>query len=102
MVTIGSVTAVADDYTGTIRILTVNVKSKIVANDAKKSEGAPDFRVYAGRAEFAAAWEAQTGGEERWGLFERPVRRSELPRADPRGAVRRRWRGIPRMDRRDE
>ena len=52
------------NYIGTIRRLTVNVKARIVANDAKKSEGAPNFRVYAGRAEFGAAWKARTSGEE--------------------------------------
>ena len=36
----------------------------IVANYQKKSEGASDFRVYAGRAELGAAWKAQTNGEE--------------------------------------
>ncbi len=64
MATIGSFTAVADGYTGTIRTLTVNVKAKIIANDQKKSEGAPDFRVYAGRAELGAAWKAKTNGDE--------------------------------------
>ena len=64
MATIGSFTAISDGYSGTIRTLTVNVKAKIVANDQKKSEGAPDFRVYAGRAELGAAWKAQTNGEE--------------------------------------
>jgi len=53
-----------DGYTGTIRTLTVNVKAKIVANDAKKSDGAPDFRVYAGRGELGAAWKAKTTGDE--------------------------------------
>lgn len=65
MATIGSFTAIPDGYTGTIRTLTVNVKAKIVANDQKKSESAPDFRVYAGRAELGAAWKAQTNGDER-------------------------------------
>jgi len=55
MATIGSFTAGKDGYTGTIRTLTVNVKARIVANDSKKSEGAPDFRVYAGRGELGAA-----------------------------------------------
>ena len=64
MATIGSFTAVPDGYSGTIRTLTVNVKAKIVANDQKKSEGSPDFRVYAGRAELGAAWKAKTNGEE--------------------------------------
>ena len=64
MATIGSFTAGKDGYTGTIRTLTVNVKARIVANDQKKSDGAPDFRVYAGRAELGAAWKARTTGEE--------------------------------------
>jgi len=64
MATIGSFTTGKDGYVGTIRTLTVNVKAKIVTNDSKKSEGAPDFRVYAGRAELGAAWKAQTNGEE--------------------------------------
>jgi len=63
MATIGSFTAGKDGYVGTIRTLTVNVKARIVANDQKKSEGAPDFRVCAGRAELGAAWKAKTNGE---------------------------------------
>ena len=64
MATIGSFTPTKDGYIGTIRTLTVNVKAKIVANDNKKSEAAPDFRIYAGRAELGAAWKAQTKGDE--------------------------------------
>jgi len=64
MATIGSFTTGKDGYIGTIRTLTVNVKARIVANDAKTSERAPDFRVYAGRAELGAAWKAQTSGDE--------------------------------------
>ena len=64
MATIGSFTPNKDGYVGTIRTLTMNVKAKIVANDQKKREGAPDFRVFAGRAELGAAWKAQTSGEE--------------------------------------
>lgn len=44
MATIGSFTAGKDGYVGTIRTLTVNVLAKIIANDSKKSGGAPDFR----------------------------------------------------------
>ncbi|HIC82160.1 MAG TPA: DUF736 domain-containing protein [Kiloniellaceae bacterium] len=64
MATIGSFTSGKDGYVGTIRTLTVNVKAKIVANDQKKSDGAPDFRVYAGCAELGAAWKARSNGEE--------------------------------------
>lgn len=64
MATIGMFTASQDGYVGTIRTLTVNVKVRIVANDQKKSESAPDFRVYAGKAELGAAWKARTSGDE--------------------------------------
>ncbi len=64
MATIGSFTAGKDGYVGTIRTLTINVKARIVANDQKKTDGAPDFRVYAGRAELGAGWKAKSSGEE--------------------------------------
>lgn len=64
MATIGTFTPAKDGYVGTIRTLTMNVKAKIVANDQKKSEGAPDFRVFAGRAELGAAWKAKSNSEE--------------------------------------
>lgn len=63
MATIGTFTAGKDGYTGSIRTMTINIKARIIANDQKKSEGAPDFRVYAGRAELGAAWKAQSNGE---------------------------------------
>lgn len=64
MATIGTFTPATDGYVGTIRTLTVNVKAKIVANDQKSGENAPDFRVYAGRAELGAAWRARSNGDE--------------------------------------
>lgn len=64
MANIGSFTVSSDGYVGTIRTLTVNVKARIVPNDQKKSEAAPDFRVYAGKAELGAGWKARTNGEE--------------------------------------
>lgn len=63
MATIGSFTPDKDGYTGTIRTLTINVKARIVPNDKKQSEGAPDFRIFAGRAELGAAWRAKTNGD---------------------------------------
>lgn len=64
MATIGSFTANDDGYVGTIRTLTINVKAKIVINDNKKSDSAPDFRIFAGQAELGAAWKAQTKGDK--------------------------------------
>lgn len=64
MATIGSFTAGKDGYVGTIRTLTINIKAKFVANDQKKSDGAPDFRIYAGSAELGAAWKARSNSKE--------------------------------------
>lgn len=64
MATIGSFTANKDGYTGTIRTMTINVKAKIVINENKKGDSAPDFRIYAGQAELGAAWKAQTKENE--------------------------------------
>ena len=52
-------------------------KAKIVANDQKKSEGAPDFRVYAGRAELPGT---HPRGTVRGG-------RCSVPRLEPAGGV---------------
>lgn len=64
MATIGSFTPNKDGYTGTIRTMTINVKAKIVINENKKSDAAPDYRIYAGQAELGAAWKAQSKGDD--------------------------------------
>lgn len=56
MAIIGTFSAVNDGYAGSIRTLTVNARVKILANDRKESEGAPDFRVSLGATEIGAAW----------------------------------------------
>lgn len=40
---IGAFTVTKDGYVGTNRTLSINAKARVVANDQKKSEGAPDF-----------------------------------------------------------
>ena len=64
MANIGTFTAGKDGYAGTIRTLTISVKARIVANEAKKSDAAPDFQVYVGRDEFEAAWKQRTSGDK--------------------------------------
>ena len=64
MATIGTFTATKDGYVGTIRTMTINVKTKIVTNDQKSNDKAPDFRIYAGGAELDAVWRERTGGDE--------------------------------------
>ena len=56
MPVIGTFKADKDGYAGTIRTLALNAKVRIVANDQKQSQGAPDFRVLVGTTEIGAAW----------------------------------------------
>ena len=63
MATIGNFTAGPAGYIGTIRTLTVNIKARIVPNEARKSESAPDFRIFSGQAELGVAWKARSSGE---------------------------------------
>ena len=64
MATIGTFTTTKDGYVGTIRTLTVNVKTRFVPNENREHENAPHYRVFAGRAELGAAWPAKGSGED--------------------------------------
>lgn len=64
MAVIGTFSAVKDGYAGSIRTLTMNARVKILANDRKESEGAPDFRVSLGAAEIGAAWRRTKQGTD--------------------------------------
>ncbi|NJL73612.1 MAG: DUF736 domain-containing protein [Candidatus Competibacteraceae bacterium] len=67
MATIGIFTRTGSGFTGTIRTLTLNVKVKIVLDEHKASDNAPDYRVFAGNAiELGAGWKkvAKAGGRE--------------------------------------
>ena len=56
MATIGTFSKTDESYVGTIRTMTINVKTKLVPNREKANEKAPDYRVYAGGAELGAGW----------------------------------------------
>jgi uncharacterized protein (DUF736 family) len=64
MPVIGTFSAVKDGYAGTIRTLTVTAKVRLVANDRKEAEAAPDFRIMAGTTEIGAAWRKTKQGSE--------------------------------------
>ncbi|HZQ01188.1 MAG TPA: DUF736 domain-containing protein, partial [Reyranella sp.] len=64
MPVIGTFSAIKDGYAGTIRTLTVATKVRLVANDRKEGQGAPDFRIFAGAAEIGAAWRRTRKGSE--------------------------------------
>ena len=81
MPVIGTFSAVKDGYAGTIRTLTVSTKIRVIANDRKEAEGAPDFRIMAGPAEIGVAWrktKKDFGGD----LPARQARRPRAPATD--------------------
>ena len=64
MPVIGTFQAVKDGYAGTIRTLMLNGRVKILANDRKTSEGAPDFRISLGNTEIGAVWRKTKQGTD--------------------------------------
>jgi uncharacterized protein (DUF736 family) len=66
MATIGTFTQDdAGNYTGSIKTLTLNVKSATLRKVAEKdNDKAPDFRIFSGSTEFGAAWK-KVSREER-------------------------------------
>ena len=64
MPVIGTFTAVKDGYAGTIRTLMLKAQVRIVANDRKASEDAPDFRFSIGAIEIGAAWRKTKSGTD--------------------------------------
>ena len=64
MPVIGNFSAVKDGYAGTIRTLTVSTKVRLIVNDRKEGEAAPDFRIMAGAAEIGAAWRKTKQGSD--------------------------------------
>ena len=64
MPVIGTFTAAADGYAGTIRTLMLNARVQIRANDRKDSDGAPDYRITLGTSDIGAAWRKTKQGSE--------------------------------------
>ncbi|MEM0985580.1 MAG: DUF736 domain-containing protein [Pseudomonadota bacterium] len=64
MATIGTFSENDGAFTGTIRTMTINVKAQLVPNRDKASDGAPDYRLYAGGTGLGAGWnqESKDGG----------------------------------------
>jgi len=55
MATIGTFTRTNDGFIGVVSTLTLDVKVQLRPAD-KSSDKAPDYRIYASRAEIGAAW----------------------------------------------
>ena len=65
MATIGTFTKSSDgSYAGSIKTLSLNVKTAQLRPAEKANDKAPDYRVFAGGIEFGAAWK-KTSAENR-------------------------------------
>lgn len=64
MAVIGTFKRQGDDFAGDIQTLALKVGRVTIEREQKRSENAPDYRIYASGAEIGAAWEkaAQDGG----------------------------------------
>ena len=62
---IGEFTKTPEGFSGQLRLLLINTKSRMVKADTKGNAKAPDYRVFtgaAGGAEIGAAWSKTTSG----------------------------------------
>jgi uncharacterized protein (DUF736 family) len=50
-------------WIGFIRTLTIDVKVRLVPNDDRNRDNAPDFRIFVGNCRIGDAWEATSQGE---------------------------------------
>ncbi|WP_065754403.1 DUF736 domain-containing protein [Bradyrhizobium paxllaeri] len=64
MATIGTFTASHNGYIGSIKTLTLNIKTRFAATE-KENDKAPDYRIFAGVTEFGAAWKKTARDSDR-------------------------------------
>lgn len=64
MAVVGTFSAVNDGYAGIIHTLGINAPLRILPNDRKEKESAPDFRIILGNTEIGAAWRKTRQGSE--------------------------------------
>ena len=60
---IGKFARTSDGWSGAIQTVTTQTKVRIVPNDKRESDRAPDFRVLAGHCELGAAWRRISQGD---------------------------------------
>ncbi|WP_200844350.1 DUF736 domain-containing protein [Rhizobium sp. 18065] len=64
MATIGTFTSSEAGFTGSIRMLALNVKARIARVEDPSDKG-PHFRIYAGNVELGAAWQKRSEQTDR-------------------------------------
>jgi len=60
MATIGTFTRTANGYSGSVKTVTLNVKSVKFVPAEGDNENGPDFRIFADTIEFGAAWKKRS------------------------------------------
>jgi len=60
MASIGSFTRQENGYAGSIKTLSLNVRSAQLRPTDKGDDKGPDFRIFSGEVEFGAAWKKQS------------------------------------------
>ena len=60
---IGKFARTSDGWSGTIQTLTTQTKVRIVPNDKRENDRAPDFRVVVGHCELGVAWRRVSQGD---------------------------------------
>ena len=60
---IGKFVRTSDGWSGTIQTVTTQTKVRIVPNDKRESDRAPEFRVVAGHCDLGVAWRRMTQGD---------------------------------------
>lgn len=60
MATIGTFTRTENGFNGSVKTLTLNVKSVKFVPAEGETENGPDYRVFAAAVEFGAAWKKQS------------------------------------------
>ncbi|TCV68697.1 DUF736 family protein [Neorhizobium sp. S3-V5DH] len=65
MATIGTFTRTENGFAGSVKTLTINVKGVRFVPIEEPVENGPVFRVFAGAAEFGAAWKIRANDRQR-------------------------------------
>ena len=89
MATIGTFSRTENGYSGSVKTLTLNVKSvKFVAAEGDNEKG-PDYRVIAAGTEFGAAWKKTSDKATTTSPSSSTTRRSRLNLCEPGGERKR-------------
>ena len=61
---IGKFVRTSDGWSGAIQTVSTQTKVRLVPNDKRENDRAPDFRVMSGQCELGVAWRRKTQGDD--------------------------------------